>query len=139
MVYHVLTREALYEQVWSRPVRTVAQDLGVSDVGLGKACRSAGIPTPPRGFWTRLHHGKPLPARPPLAARPDRRTWVVIAPARSRVRVSPLPSANVQPAPDGLDLASPVASPVDRIPDRPVLASVRGPVFAGRPRRPGSG
>ena len=139
MVHHVLTREALYEQVWSRPVRTVAKDLGVSDVGLGKACRSAGIPTPPRGFWTRIHHGKPLSPRPPLEATPDRRDWVVIAPARSRVRAAPLPSANLQPALDGLDLAGLVASPVDRIPDRPILASVRGPLLASRPRRHGGG
>ncbi|WP_426042663.1 hypothetical protein [Brevundimonas sp. TWP2-3-4b1] len=136
MVHHVITREALYERVWAQPVRTVALELGVSDVGLGKACRSAGIPTPPRGFWTRIHHRKPPPPRPPLEARPDQRDWVVIAPARSRVRVSPLPSATFHPPLDGLDLASLVVSPVERIPDWPVPAPVRGPVFAGRPRRP---
>ena len=124
MVHHVITREALYERVWARPVRTVALELGVSDVGLGKACRSAGIPTPPRGFWTRIHHRKPTPAPAPLEARPDRREWVVIAPARSRVRVGALPSPAFRPPLDSLDLAGLVASPVDWIPDCPVPASV---------------
>lgn len=38
------TRPALYERVWTEPIRTVAGSLGVSDVGLAKACCTAGIP-----------------------------------------------------------------------------------------------
>ena len=117
MGHHVLTREALLERVWSRPVRTVARELGVSDTGLLKACRRAGVPTPPRGFWTRVRHHGPAPDRPELAPRPDLKPWVVIAPARrsgtgrladegtndpgvSPAPVRPLPS----PGPLALDL-----------------------------------
>jgi len=47
------TREQLYELVWSQPTRTVASDIGVSDVALAKTCRKANIPIPPRGYWAR--------------------------------------------------------------------------------------
>ena len=60
-------------------MRTVARSLGVSDVGLAKACRAAGIPTPPRGWWAKLQHGKPLPPKPPLTDRPNGPDQVVIA------------------------------------------------------------
>ncbi len=32
-----LTREQPFERVWSKPVREVAAELGISDVGLAKA------------------------------------------------------------------------------------------------------
>lgn len=38
---------------------TVAQSLGVFDVGLAKACRTADIPTPPRRWWAKLQRNKP--------------------------------------------------------------------------------
>jgi hypothetical protein len=89
MPHHVFTRQALYECVWAEPKRTVAQRLGVSDVGLAKACRAAGIPTPPRGWWAKLQHGKPLSPKPPLPARPDHPDRVVIAPSPPKPPPSP--------------------------------------------------
>jgi hypothetical protein len=46
-----LTREELYERVWQKPIREVAVELGISDVGLAKACRRNGIPLPHQGHW----------------------------------------------------------------------------------------
>jgi hypothetical protein len=63
MPHHTFTRQALYDRVWTEPMRTIAAELGVSDVGLAKACRTAGVPTPPRGWWARKQFGKPLPPR----------------------------------------------------------------------------
>jgi hypothetical protein len=37
----ILTRVELYELLWQEPMRTVASDLGLSDVGLAKRCRKA--------------------------------------------------------------------------------------------------
>lgn len=65
MFHHVLTRTTLYAAVWAEPIRTVAQRLGVSDIGLAKACRVAGAPVPPRGYWSQRKHGRPTPPRPP--------------------------------------------------------------------------
>lgn len=59
-----LTREELYERVWQKPVREVAAELGISDVGLAKACRKSNIPLPHQGHWLK----KPGPARDRLKA-----------------------------------------------------------------------
>lgn len=82
MVHHVLTRQTLHDRIWAEPVCAVASSLGLSDVGLLKACRRAGVQTPPRGYWTRARRQDRLPDPPVLAPRPDLRDWVVIAPAR---------------------------------------------------------
>lgn len=66
MPHHIFTRRDLYDRVWTEPIRTAALSLGVSDVGLAKACRVAGVPVPPRGYWAKLQHGKPTPPRAPL-------------------------------------------------------------------------
>lgn len=45
-----LTREQLYELVWSAPVSKVAKDLAISGVALAKRCGREGVPVPPRGY-----------------------------------------------------------------------------------------
>jgi hypothetical protein len=45
-----LTREELFERVWSKAMRNLAPELGVSDVGLKKICKRFNIPTPPLGY-----------------------------------------------------------------------------------------
>ena len=67
---HAFEREALYELVWSESTRTLSKRLGISDVGLAKACRRANIPTPDRGYWARVSAGQPCgkTALPPLRA-----------------------------------------------------------------------
>jgi len=47
----VFDRQQLYELVWSKPMRVFAAEFGISDVAVAKACRSALIPVPPRGYW----------------------------------------------------------------------------------------
>lgn len=64
------SRKALYDLVWSTPVRTLANQFNISDVGLRKTCQRSQIPLPPAGFWAKVAAGKkvatpPLPARPP--------------------------------------------------------------------------
>jgi hypothetical protein len=54
------TRKQLYELVWSQPMRTIAANVGISDVALAKHCRKAHIPAPPRGYWARKQAGKPV-------------------------------------------------------------------------------
>jgi hypothetical protein len=52
------TREELYALVWSKPTRTIAKELGISDVALGKTCRKLSAPKPPPGYWAKVAHGK---------------------------------------------------------------------------------
>lgn len=46
-----LTREDLYELVWSMPMTKVGEKLGVSDVAVRKVCVKMKIPRPPQGYW----------------------------------------------------------------------------------------
>lgn len=61
-----LKRSELYTLVWEKPVSKLSAELGISDVGLAKACRRYAIPVPPRGYWAKLQAGK----RPPKIALP---------------------------------------------------------------------
>ena len=53
-----LTRAELHDLVWTRPRTTLAKELGVSDVAIGKHCTRAHVPAPPPGYWARLSAGK---------------------------------------------------------------------------------
>ena len=56
-----LTREQLYEQVWSMPMSRLAVKYQMSDVALAKHCKKHNIPRPPRGHWAKLEFGKSSP------------------------------------------------------------------------------
>lgn len=64
----VINRDELYARIWSQPLTAVAAELGVTGTALKKTCLRHQIPTPPRGHWTRLKHGKRSTAQklPPL-------------------------------------------------------------------------
>ena len=62
--FRTVTRKELYDLVWSRPMRDVAMEFGISDVGLGKTCARYGIPKPPRGYWARLQAGQKVQQQP---------------------------------------------------------------------------
>lgn len=52
-----LTRQELYEQVWSEPIVHLSKFYSLSDVGLSKICKKMDIPVPGRGYWEKKHHG----------------------------------------------------------------------------------
>jgi hypothetical protein len=62
-----ISREGLYDRVWSAPVEQLARSWGVSGRGLAKACVRLQVPVPPRGYWARLSAGQ-RPRRPRLPA-----------------------------------------------------------------------
>lgn len=55
---HELTRRAMYYLVWSKPMRKVAEDFGISDVALKKICKKHRVPTPSRGYWAKKESGQ---------------------------------------------------------------------------------
>jgi hypothetical protein len=81
---HYLKREDLHKLVWTAPVSEIASQIGISDVGLAKACvraaavrrrirprisHRADIPLPGRGYWAKVSAGHrveadPLPTAP---------------------------------------------------------------------------
>lgn len=66
---HTFTRQELFDLVWSKPMRDVADDLGISDRGLGKICMRHRVPSPMRGYWARLAAGQKIrrPSLPKVA------------------------------------------------------------------------
>ena len=59
-------RDQIYEDVWSLPMRTLARQYKLSDVGLAKTCRKLHVPIPPAGYWNKVAAKKPVEPRPPL-------------------------------------------------------------------------
>lgn len=60
-----LTREQLYEKVWSTPCIKLAAEFGLSDVAIAKRCKKLEVPRPSRGYWAKLEAGR-KPRRVPL-------------------------------------------------------------------------
>jgi hypothetical protein len=67
-VTEIFSRQDLYDLVWSKAKTEVAKNMGISDVALGKICKKANIPVPPRGFWA-ARDAQKRPAQLPLPAR----------------------------------------------------------------------
>ena len=85
-----LTREELYEKLWSRPAIALAEEFGISGRGLGEICSRFEIPVPPRGYWAKLAAGKDVTRIPLPTAESD------------------VPSEiSIQPSPEGLAAALP--------------------------------
>lgn len=78
-----ITRKELYDLVWSRPMRDVAVEFGISDVGLGKTCARYGVPKPPRGYWARVQAGQKVRQQP--LSRPDETQSITIYSTTSRI------------------------------------------------------
>ena len=60
-----LTREQLYELVWSEPMLKVAARYDVSSSYMARVCTLLNVPRPERGYWAKLAVGK-APPKPPL-------------------------------------------------------------------------
>jgi AcrR family transcriptional regulator len=82
---NTLTRQALYEAIWTRPMSAVARELGLSSNGLAKICDRLLIPYPGRGHWAKAAAGRPAPQPlppPPVEAEDP----IVIGAARAGSR-----------------------------------------------------
>ena len=64
----MVTREELYEAVWTEPLIKLAERFKVSGSYLARVRDSLGVPRPDRGHWAKLDAGKapPRPALPPV-------------------------------------------------------------------------
>lgn len=52
-----LTRQELYDLVWSEPMVSLSKKYKISDVGLRKIRIRMKIPIPNRGYWAKIHAG----------------------------------------------------------------------------------
>lgn len=109
-----VTREQLYERVWSKPMVKVAAEFGLSDVAVKKMCRKWNVPTPSRGYWAKLEAGQrlekiPLPKQ---SASPTAQ----VDPALNAQRREELQRNAVPPSPDGTNrLEIPATLEINRL------------------------
>ncbi len=70
-----LTRQELYDLVWSMPMTHAAKKFGISDVMLGRICAERHIPKPQRGYWASIQSqskkGRDKFIKPPLPNMPE--------------------------------------------------------------------
>ena len=81
-----LSRESLYEAVWSKPLTLVAADLGISANGLAKICDRVLVPYPGRGYWSKVQAGRADKAKPLPPAPKAVDDTVIISDARAQSR-----------------------------------------------------
>lgn len=60
-----ISREALYQMVWSEPMLKVAARFDVSSSYMARVCTLLNVPRPERGYWAKLAVGK-APKQPSL-------------------------------------------------------------------------
>ena len=72
----MVSREELYELVWSMPMTKAAKKYSVSVSYLARICSVLRVPRPERGYWAKLNVGK-APTRPalPEALPGDQLSW----------------------------------------------------------------
>lgn len=72
----MITREELFDLIWTVPMVTAAKRFSVSDSYLARVCARLNVPRPARGYWAKLAVGK-APARPALsqARAGDETSW----------------------------------------------------------------
>lgn len=75
--------------LWSKPLRELADQIGISDVGMKRMLRAKRIPTPPRGYWAKKRAGKPVQSVPRQKPRGPGETGRVRLDSRFAGLVSP--------------------------------------------------
>ena len=94
--YITLTRQSLYELVWSKPMTALAKEFGITDVALAKRCRAVDVAIPYRGYWARKEAGQ----NPPKLPLPKYRRSEPVDPTRASavapVREGPEPTFHHQ-------------------------------------------
>lgn len=91
----MITREELYELVWSAPMIKVGEKFQVSGSYMARVCSTLRVPRPERGYWAKLTVGKaPEKPRLPDAQPGDQLSWsqgeVLPAPPRPQLVAVPL-------------------------------------------------
>lgn len=123
-----VSREVLYEKVWSQPMLSLAKEYGVSSSYLARMCTLLNVPRPPRGYWAKLAVGK-AGKKPPLPeARPDDALeWLRDGSVPRRQAALP-----IAPTPDTLKRARKRRSKADRPDLHRILRGAKAHFLVGR-------
>lgn len=121
----------------------VAAEYGVTGTALKKTCDRHHIPTPERGYWAKLEHGKPV-KKESLPSLPDPDLTLVRVAGSSEQNLSPRVRKAKEKARDNLDkhaaaYPTPVGTPepAPSIVEPPFLAATRRAISKARPDEQG--
>jgi hypothetical protein len=119
-----LSREQLYEVVWSTPLHRLATQYGITGTGLAKNCARLEVPCPPRGYWAKLAFNKPVKRTALPAAQPDTKLQVTIAPSSSSQpeKLSPAQTEAQQEFANALATHAKLAVPERLVRPHPIIA-----------------
>jgi len=70
-----ITRDELYQQVWSEPTWILAPKLGVSGKAIQKLCERLDVPKPEQGYWNLVRAGYQM-EKPPLPLSAEKYGWI---------------------------------------------------------------
>jgi hypothetical protein len=89
----MISRNELYQLVWSQPMTKVAEQFDVSGSYLARVCTLLNVPRPERGYWAKAAVGKTPPQIPLPALQPgDPLHW-----SKEGERIAPLPRPKAPP------------------------------------------
>ena len=70
-----VTREKLYDEIWTEPITKVSKRHGVSDSYLIRILKNLNIPRPPRGYWAMVAGNRATKLPLPPAKQGDPISW----------------------------------------------------------------
>jgi hypothetical protein len=116
-----LTREELYDLVWSKPMTTIAAEFGMSSVAFAKYCKELDVPRPGRGYWRQVGSGQE-PSRDKLPKATTKLPAFVVIEKYPRPGLGRRPPRDLPPVaiPERIARLHPVAKQLDELlrPDR---------------------
>jgi len=112
-----LTRQTLYELVWSKPMSDLAKEFNMSDVGLAKRCRAVDVPIPYRGYWARKAAGQE-PPKIPIPKYRSRTPQATASPITPPTKIGPKEILREGPEPH-IHFALPTDTPPPEAQQRP--------------------
>ena len=83
-----ITREELYQLIWSKSTIKLAKEFGISDVALGKICKKLNVPKPYLGYWRKLETGRKIQPPPLPKINKGIPTEAIIHPINSKPKES---------------------------------------------------
>jgi hypothetical protein len=101
----LVSREELYELVWSTPMTKVAEKFKVSGSYMARVCSILRVPRPEQGYWSKLAFGKaPERTQLPEAQPGDQLSWS----QDGELQLPPQPRLATPPSPSRPRLRHPV-------------------------------
>ncbi len=137
------TRRELYDLVWSKPMMHAAVAFGISGTGLMKICQRYAIPTPPRGHWAKLQHGKKISKEPFVKWDDPSKDRVVIhggdlkLPPEARAIIRTAKAMNGPRSPAGTAPLTPAQQPSEPPEIHPVVLRTAQALRNGKPDKDG--